>query len=138
MINLVFDRLALIITWLDIFAAIKLIFFSLCVYIWSYSEENDTTCDTHLSQANCAFEWITFFLRGLFVAIVREIHSNKLFFGCNTLQHFFFADFFYKRVFQHKLNTLIWWLDEFSINEACRVIIMACSTLNIVTISYLY
>ena len=31
----------------------------------------------------------------------------------------------------------IWSLDEFSINEACRVIIMACSTLNIVTIPYL-
>ena len=108
-----FHQLALIITWLDIFATIKLIFFSLCVYIWSYSEENDTTCDTHLSQANCAFEWITFFLRGLFVAIVWEIHSNKLFFGCNTLYLFlFFADIFYKRVFQHKLNTLIMYDDD--------------------------
>ena len=33
---------------------------------------------------------------------------------------------------------IIWSLDEFSIIEACRVIIMACSTLNIVTIPYLY
>ena len=33
---------------------------------------------------------------------------------------------------------LIWSWDEFSINEVCRVIIMACSTLNIVTIPYLY
>ena len=43
------------------------------------------------------------FMRGLFVAIIGEMHSNKLFFGCNTL-HFF--DFFYKGYF-NKLNSLI-------------------------------
>ena len=65
------------------------------------TEENDTTCDTYLSQANCALEWMTFFLCGLFVAIIREIHSNKLFFGCNTIHKL------NTLIFQHKLNTLI-------------------------------
>ena len=45
--------------------------------IWSYNEENDI------------------FLRGLFVAIIGEINSNELFFGCNTLQ-LFFSDIFEK------------------------------------------
>ena len=50
---------------------------------------------------------MTIFLRGLFVAVIREIHSNKLFL-CNTaLILFFFFDFFCKRVYQLPLNTLI-------------------------------
>jgi len=39
-------------------------------------------------------------LRGLFVTIIGEIHSSKLFFGCNTLQHFFFDFFLQKGTFQ--------------------------------------
>ena len=35
------DQLALMITWIDIFATIKLIFLSFGVNIWSYNEEND-------------------------------------------------------------------------------------------------
>ena len=40
---------------------IKLIFFIICVDIRQYCHENDTTCDTNLSHAECAFEWVTFF-----------------------------------------------------------------------------
>ena len=72
------------ITWIGIFATIKLIFFSFGVDVWSYNEENDTTCDTHLSQVNCALDCMTC----LFVAIIGEIHSSKLFFGNTAIQTF--------------------------------------------------
>ena len=38
------------------------------------------------------------FLRGLFVAIIGEIHSNKLFFGCNTLIFFFWLFLLYTAI----------------------------------------
>jgi hypothetical protein len=53
---------------------IKMVFFIVGVDIGSHSKQNDFTYDTHLSHAKCAFQCMTFFLRGLFVAVIGEIH----------------------------------------------------------------
>ena len=78
----------------------KLIFFSFGVNIWSYNEENDTTCDTHLSQANCALKCMKFFFaRSICRYYWRNTPKQTLFRMYHPLSSFFLT-FFAKGTFQ--------------------------------------
>ncbi len=69
-------------------------YFSVSALIYDLTMKKMTPPVIHICHKQIALlsGW-HFFLRGLFVAIMGEIHSNKLFFGCNTIYLFFFADF---------------------------------------------
>ena len=87
-------------------------YFSVSALIYDVTKKNMTPPMIHICHKQIALlsGW-PFFLRGLFVAIIGEIHWNKLFFGCNTLYlFFFFWLFLQKGTFQLDVESpnLLW------------------------------